>query len=104
MDAWFHRLAGISSAALGSAWMFLLSVVAFGGWLLVGCLLGWSDAIHLWPTSILTWLTWGAALAIQHTQMVQEAALQRKLDTLIQAIDKADNKLIGIERQPPEAE
>jgi low affinity Fe/Cu permease len=101
---WFYHLAQTASAALGSAWMFVGSGLACALWILVGCLLGWPDAVHLWPTSILTWTTWIAALAIQNTQLVQEAALQKKLDNLIAAIDKADNRLIGIEKQPPARE
>jgi low affinity Fe/Cu permease len=100
---WFYRLATTASLVAGSAWMFLGSVLAFGVWLVLGPFLQWSDAFHLWPTSILTWLTWILVILIQHTQTHQETALQTKLDELIRAIDAADNRLIGLEKQPPSA-
>src|SRR4030095_13961693 len=100
-QTWFYRLAETASLWAGSAWMFLGSVLAFALWLVLGQLAHWSDAVHLWPTSILTWLTWGLVVLIQHTQTHQEQALQRKVDELIKALDKADNRLIGLEKQPP---
>jgi low affinity Fe/Cu permease len=101
--AWFYRLATVASAAAGSAWMFLGSLVACIIWILVGPLFQWGELWHLIPTSILTWTTWILVVLIQHSQMTQEAALHRKLDELIRAVDKADNRLIAIEKQPPES-
>ena len=40
MQARFARLAMQASVVAGSAWMFLGTVLAFGVWLLVGCLPG----------------------------------------------------------------
>jgi low affinity Fe/Cu permease len=102
-SSWFYRLAAHASHAAGSAWMFLASLIAFVAWLAVGQGLHWSEDVHLWPTSLLTWLTWGLVVLIQHTQTRQEEALQLKLDELIRAVDTADNRLIGLEKQPPEA-
>ena len=101
MVPWFHRVAEQTSSALGSSWMFIASLVMCGIWIAVGPVFRWGELWHLIPTSILTWTTWVAALAIQHTQLLQEAALQRKLDEVIRAMDKADNRLIGIEKEPP---
>jgi low affinity Fe/Cu permease len=52
---------------------------------------------------LLTWTTWILVILIQHTQTHQETALQTKVDELIKAIDAADNRLIGLEKQPPSA-
>jgi low affinity Fe/Cu permease len=100
-QAWFYRLAETASAWAGSAWMFLGSVVAFGIWVALGPLLAWGSLWHLIPTSLLTWTTWALVILIQHTQTHQERALQQKVDELIKALDNADNRLIGLEKQPP---
>lgn len=101
MQARFARLATQASVVAGSAWMFSGSLLAFLAWLCWGVLAGWTETIHLWPTSILTWLTWGLVVLIQNSQTREEAAMQRKLDELINALDKADNRLIGVEKRPP---
>lgn len=101
MQTYFARLATHASVIAGSAWMFLVSLVAFALWLGWGMAAGWTESIHLWPTSILTWLTWGLVVLIQNSQTRQEEAMQYKLDELIRSIEKADNRLIGLEKQPP---
>jgi low affinity Fe/Cu permease len=103
MQARFARFAFQASCIAGSVGMFLGSLLAFVAWLLVGAVVSWSESWHLWPTSILTWLTWGIVVLVQHTQTRQETAMQTKLDELIKAVDKADNRLIGLEKQPPGA-
>lgn len=102
MHARFASIAEQASIFAGSIWMAIGSLVAFVLWLLVGPLVGWNEAFHLWPTSLLTWFTWELVVLIQHTQNRQEAALHCKIDELIRAIDKADNRLIGLEKQPPD--
>lgn len=103
LKATFSRFAQQSSEAAGAPWMFGVSLLACGVWIAVGPLCHWGDLWQLWPTSILTWTTWFLVVLIQHSQLTHEAALQKKLDELIRAIDKADNRLIGLEKQPPEA-
>ena len=104
MQARFASFAMQASVVAGSVWMFLGSLLAFGVWLLVGTAMGWAEEAHLWPTSLLTWFTWIIVVLVQHSQTRQEAALQRKLDEVIKVLDKADNRLIGLEKQPPAAE
>lgn len=99
----FSRFAQQSSEAAGAPWMFGVSLVACGAWIAVGPLCHWGDLWQLWPTSILTWTTWFLVVLIQHTQTHNEVALQRKIDELIRAMDKADNRLIGLEKKPPDA-
>ena len=103
MEARFARLACLASLVVGSAWMFLGLVLAFVAWLGWGSLAGWTETIHLWPISLLTWFTQLTIVLVQHTQTRQEAAIQAKLDELIYAVDKADNRKIGLEKQPPDA-
>ena len=97
----FHRLAQRASALTGSAWLFLGSCFACLVWVGVGVVMGWPDALHLWPTSLLTWATWIVLVLVQHEQVQQECALQLKVDELIRALDQADNRLIAVEQQPP---
>jgi low affinity Fe/Cu permease len=103
MQARFAWLACIASLVAGSAWMFLGLILAFVAWLGWGAVAGWTEMIHLWPISLLTWFTQVTIVLVQHTQTRQEEAMQRKLDALIYAVDKADNRLIGLEKQPPDA-
>lgn len=81
--------------------MFSGTLLAFLAWICWGVIAGWTETIHLWPTSILTWLTWGLVVLIQNSQTREEEAIQRKLDGLIKAIDAADNRLVALEKQPP---
>lgn len=97
----FHRMARQASLCAGSSWIFGGSLLAFVLWLVLGPLVHWNELFHLWPTSLLTWLTWILVVLVQHEQVNQEAALQAKLDGLIKAIEAADNRLIGLEKQPP---
>lgn len=101
MQARFARLATQASLVAGSAWMFLWSLVAFVTWLIVGMWMGWTEEVHLFPTSLLTWFTWGLVVLIQNSQTRQENALQRKLDEIVRVTEAADNRLIGLEKQPP---
>jgi low affinity Fe/Cu permease len=104
MKAAFARFSQWASEASGAPGMFGVSLLACVIWLAVGPLCHWDDLWQLWPTSILTWTTWFLVVLIQHTQNRDKEALQKKLDELIRAVDKADNRLIGLEKQPPEAE
>lgn len=100
MQHHFARIATQASSVAGSVWMFGASFLAFVLWLIVGAMMGWTESVHLWPTSILTWLTWILVVLIQNSQTRQEGALQRKLDELILVTEKADNRLIGLEKHP----
>jgi low affinity Fe/Cu permease len=101
-QARFACLAMRASVVAGSAGMFLGSLLCFALWLVWGQIGGWTETVHLWPTSLLTWFTWILVVLVQHSQTRQEAAIQAKLDELIYAVDKADNQKIGLEKQPPD--
>jgi low affinity Fe/Cu permease len=102
MQARFAYLAMQASVMAGSAWMFMGSQLAFVVWLVWGSAVGWRESVHLWPTSLLTWFTWQALILVQHSQISEQEALHRKVDELIRAVDKADNRLIGLEKRPLE--
>lgn len=103
MHAYFAQLATQASMVAGSIWMFVGSLLACGLWLVLGPVCQWGEMWNLIPTSILTWTTWFLVVLIQNTQTRQEAALHRKVDELIRVIDAADDKLIGLEKKPPDA-
>jgi low affinity Fe/Cu permease len=108
MQARFARFAMWASDLAGSVWIFLGSLLALVAWCIWGVMAGWTENTHLWPMSVLTWLTWIVVVLVQRSQILvqqnqvrQEEAEQRKLDEVIRALDKADNRLIGLEKQPP---
>lgn len=97
----FASFAQQASDALGSVSAFLVTIVVIGAWAIGGLFVGFTDTYQLIINTISTLTTSIFVVVIQHTQTRQETALQRKLDELIRAIDKADNRLIGLEKQPP---
>ena len=98
----FAQFAQQASEALGSVSAFILTVGIIGAWTIGGLFVGFSDTYQLWINTVSTLTTSIFVVVIQHTQNRHEVALQAKLDELIRAVDKADNRLIGLEKQPPE--
>ena len=98
----FSHFAQVASEALGSVWCFIITIAIISGWVIGGFFVGFTDFYQIIINTISTLVTSVYVVIIQHTQNRQEDALQRKLDELIRAVDKADNKLIGLEKQPPE--
>lgn len=97
----FTQMAARASRVAGSVGIFLASLLACLAWVGWGVWAGWTENVHLLPTSILTWTTWILVVLVQNSQTRHEDALQAKLDELIRATDKADNRLIGAEQPPP---
>lgn len=99
----FSAFAQKSSEVFGSVWAFVTTVLLIGLWTLGGFFLGFTDTYQLVINTISTLTTSIFVVLIQHTQNKNEVALQLKLDELIRAIDNADNRLIGLEKRPPES-
>lgn len=93
----FDRFTKRAIEWLGARWMFFISVQSFFVWLLIGFGVKWSDQWHLWPTAILTWITWWACTLIQRSETHNTEAIHTKLDELIRAIEGARNDLIRLE-------
>ncbi len=76
------------AAALILAWVVFGVVIEFPAW--------WDNALFIVSSTVTLILVF----AIQHTQARQQTATQRKLDELLRAIPRADNRLIAVEEAP----
>jgi low affinity Fe/Cu permease len=83
----------------GSAWTVagsLLSIIIF---LLLGFLFKWSDTYILVFNTFMSVVAYWMLFILQHSSNKDIYVLQKKLDELIRAIDKADNKFIKYEEK-----
>ena len=83
--------------ALGSPWAFVLTSAVVVGWFGVGFLLNFSRSWELVGTLGLPLLALYALFALQHTQNHNDRAVQLKLDELLRALERADERLVAIE-------
>lgn len=95
----FDRIARITARAAGSSWAFALAVGVVVLWAAFGPLYGWSEEHSIFINTATTIVTFLLVFLIQATQNRSEAAIQLKLDEIVRAIDKADNRLIGIDQR-----
>jgi low affinity Fe/Cu permease len=87
-EATAHSTAGLVAAALILAWVAYGFVIEFPNW--------WDNVLFIVSSTV----TLVLVFAIQHTQARQQTATQRKLDELLRAIPRADNRLIAVEEAP----
>ncbi len=99
MSGAFHRFATKAADLAGSPWAFALALLLVIGWAVTGPRFGWSEQHSLAINTATTIVTFLLVFLIQNTQNTNEAAMNKKLDGLIDAIEQADNRLIGIERE-----
>ncbi|HEY1429096.1 MAG TPA: low affinity iron permease family protein [Candidatus Tumulicola sp.] len=83
-----------SPAATGAA--FIIVVV----WALFGPITHYSDGWQLLINTGTTIVTFLMVFVLNNAQSRDTAAMNAKLDALIDAIEKADNRLIGLELRP----
>lgn len=76
-----------------------ITVLSSVAMLATGFWFSFSDAWWLWVDRAVYLATLLIALIVQAAQNRDTEAMQRKLDELIRAVDKADDRLQGIERQ-----
>jgi low affinity Fe/Cu permease len=95
----FDRISRATARVAGSPWAFALAVAVVLLWAAFGPYFGWSDAHSLFINTATTIVTFLLVFLIQATQNRSEAAVQLKLDEIVRAIDKADNRLIGIDQR-----
>lgn len=95
----FHRFARAVSDAAGHPAAFTVALALIVVWAISGPFLGFSEVWQLTINTVTTIITFLMVFVIQHTQNINEKAMQTKLDEIVGAIDKADNSLIGIEKE-----
>ena len=94
----FTRFSSSVARATGSAWMFAIVSLAVVGWLVLGPVFHWSSSWQLVATTVTTIVTFTMVFVIQATQNRHSAAMQLKLDELINASENASQKVIGSDR------
>ena len=99
MSRLFSRLANAASYWMGEPVSFILAVAVILLWGFAGPLMGFSDTWQLLINTGTTVLTFLMVFLIQHTQNRDAEALQRKLDELIKSVDKADNAMVGYDKE-----
>lgn len=90
---WVHHFAAATTHS-GATVIVVLALVA---WIIVGV---WSQFPSWWATALYSTsaaVTMVMVFTIQHTQARSEIATQRKLDELLRAVPRADNRLIAAE-------
>ena len=95
----WSELARKVSFLAGSSVVFAIAVVIILIWGIAGPLFHFSDTWQLIINTGTTIVTFLMVFLIQNTQNHDTAAIQKKLDTLIAGVDKADNRMIGLEKR-----
>jgi low affinity Fe/Cu permease len=93
----FTRFANAVARTTGRPASFGLCLLAVLVWAVTGPLFRFSDTWQLVINTGTTVITFLMVFLIQNTQNRESAAIQAKLDELIWAMDKAENRFIGIE-------
>lgn len=83
--------------------MFCLALLLVVSWSIGGFIYGFSDTYQLVINTGTTIVTFLMVFIIQNEQVRSDYAVQLKLDELIHAVKKADNKIQSIEDLPIEA-
>ncbi|GAO43440.1 low affinity iron permease family protein [Flavihumibacter petaseus] len=93
----FDKIAGKITRAVGSPYAFIIATIIVIGWAITGPVAHYSETWQLIINTGTTIITFLMVFIIQQSQNKDTMAIQLKLNELIQAIEKADNKLIDIE-------
>ena len=91
------RFARASPDIVGSPLAFLLAVVSVVLWLVVGPLVGFSDAWLVFPATATSIGAFLIVFLIQFSQNRDMAVVQLKLDELIRGLADARTHLVGLE-------
>ncbi len=93
----FDKIASKITRASGSPAAFIAAALLVIVWAAVGPLAGFSETWQLVINTGTTIITFLMVFVIQQSQNKDTMAIQLKLNELIAAIEKADNRLIDIE-------
>ena len=97
MEKFFVRFANVTARFAGKPWTFIACVVVVLIWAVSGPIFRFSETWQLIINTGTTIVTFLMVFLIQNTQNRDGAAMQAKLDELIHAVGKADERFIGIE-------
>ena len=93
----FHQFSSIVSQGAGKPVTFAVACGLIALWALSGPFFGFSETWQLVVNTATTIVTFLMVFVVQHTQNRDGEAVQAKLDELILAMKRADNRLIGAE-------
>ncbi len=93
----FHEFSNLVSRGSGKPATFAVACGLIVLWAVSGPLFGFSATWQLVVNTATTIVTFLMVFVLQHTQNRDGEAVQAKLDDLILAVRKADNRLIGAE-------
>src|SRR5687768_5912226 len=97
MEKLFLRFANYTARLAGKPWTFLLCLAVVIVWGVTGPMFGFSANWQLVINTGTTIVTFLMVFLIQNTQNRDGAAIQAKLDELLHAVSKADERFVGIE-------
>ena len=100
-DAFAHA-ANVVARATGRPLTFAACCLLVVVWAASGPVFHFSDTWQLVINTGTTIITFLMVFLIQNTQNRESAALHAKLDELIRAVEKAENRYIGLERRSEE--
>ena len=99
LDDTFSRTANRVAYVTGRPITFLFCCGLVISWALSGPAFHFSDTWQLVINTGTTIITFLMVFLIQNTQTRESGALHAKLDELIRAVEKAENRYIGLERR-----
>ena len=100
MNRLFSKVSNGVAFAAGRPLTFLLCCLLVLVWAATGPIFHFSDTWQLVINTGTTIITFLMVFLIQNTQNREGAALQAKLDEIIRAIEKAENRFIKLEEKP----
>jgi low affinity Fe/Cu permease len=98
MERAFLQFANHTARLAGKPWTFLLCLAVVVVWAVTGPIFRFSADWQLVINTGTTIVTFLMVFLIQNTQNRDGAAIQAKLDELLHAVSKADERFVGIER------
>lgn len=93
----FSRFATGAAAFMGRAPVFGVAVAAVAVWAASGPLLGFSEVWQLTINTGTTIVTFLMVFLIQNSQNRDSETVQIKLDELLRAVERADDRLLDLE-------
>jgi len=96
----FANMSSTIAKVAGRPLALIAVLVIVVAWAATGPMLRFSDTWQLVMNTVSSIITFVMVFLIQNTQARDSEAIHAKLDTVVAALEAADNRLIGIERLP----